>query len=154
MLAILVWFIWPDSGTLVQDAARSDINGVKRSLGLGADINGYSRWGWHRENKGDTPLTAAVQFGNLETVKFLISRGADPDQRDGSGMPPICWAAIHGRIDVSKELVDAGARVTLPDVDFDGRPEKSALDYAEAEGHIELVAYLKSKSEQAGAPNP
>ncbi|MCU0751196.1 MAG: ankyrin repeat domain-containing protein [Akkermansiaceae bacterium] len=147
---LLAWFVWPTSGTLVGQAARSDIPGIKRSLLFGADINGYSRWGWHRENKGDTPLASAVQYGNLDTVGFLLTRGADPNQRDGSGMPPICWAAIQGRLDVSKALVEGGAKPGLPDVDHYGKPEKTALDYARTEGHNDLAAYLLSEQDARG----
>ena len=149
---LVACLIWPTSGTLVGQAARSDIPGLKRSLFFGADINGYSRWGWHRDNRGDTPLTSAAQHGNLDTVNFLLSRHADPNQRDGSGMPPICWAAIHGRLDVSKALVEGGAKPGLPDVDSYGKPEKSAFDYARTEGRNDLADYLRS--EQAADGNP
>lgn len=127
--------------------ARSDIPSLKRSLFFGANINGYSRWGWLRENKGDTHLTSAVQHGNLDTVDFLLSRGANPNHCDASGMPPTCWAAIFGRLHVSKALVDGGAKPELPDFDFHGKPEKTAFDYARTEGRNVHAAYLRG-SEQ------
>lgn len=141
---VLAWILWPSSGSLVGQAARNDISGLKRSLFLGADINGYSMWGWRRENKGATPLSAAVQYGGLETVEFLLSRGADPNQRDGGGMPPICWAAIHDRLDVSTALVKAGAIANLPKLDHQGNPKKTAIDYARDEGYDQLASYLES----------
>jgi hypothetical protein len=151
---LLAWLSWPNSETLVGQAARGDIRGMRRSLNLGADIDGYSMWGWHRENKGETPLTSAVQHGSFESVEFLLNRGADPNQRSGSGMPPICWAAVHGRLDVAKALVENGAAPELPDVDHYGKPEKAALDYARSEGHIDVAEFLQAKSEQDGATNP
>jgi ankyrin repeat protein len=90
-----------------------------------------------------------VQYGSLGTVDFLLTRGADPNQRDGSGMPPICWAAIHNRLDAAKTLVEQGAEVELPDIDHYGNPKKKSIDYALSEGYDELADYLQSRSEQA-----
>ena len=148
---LVAWLSWPTSGTLVGQASRSDIQGLKRSLFLGADINGYSMWGWHGDIKGETPLTSAIQHGSLDTVEFLLSRGADPNQRGGSGMPPICRAAIHDRLDVTKALIEGGAEPGLPNVDSPARPGKRAIDYARSEGHNDLADYLKQQSEQ-GVP--
>lgn len=151
--AFVVWLLWPDSGRLVGAATHSDIPAIKRSLLLGADINGYSMWGWHRENKGNTPLDAAVAYGSLDTVKLLLDRGADPNQRDGGGTPPICTAAMLGRLDVSKALVEAGAEVGLSKVDDNGKVEKTALEYAQDAGHIDLAKFLRENSEPVVTPN-
>ena len=140
--AVVVWASRPTSATLVEQASRSEIEGIKKSLFWGADVNGYSFYGWHGNIKHKTPLSAAVCHGSLETVKFLLSQGADPNQRDGSGMPPICGAAIHGRLGVAKALIEAGADVALPQIDFYGEPQKTAIEYAQSQRHSELLEYL------------
>jgi hypothetical protein len=152
-VAFVVWLLWPDSGSLVGAATHSDIPAIKRSLLLGADINGYSMWGWHRENKGNTPLDAAVTYGSLDTVKLLLDRGADPNQRDGVGTPPICTAAMLGRLDVSKALIEAGAKVGLPEIDYYGKPKKTAIEYAQDAGYIDLEKFLRENSEPSVPPN-
>lgn len=126
---------------MVSQAVRNDIPGLKRSLLLGADINRHSMWGWKRENPGDTPLTAAVSGSNVDTIRFLLSRGADPNQRDGFGLPPICTAAIRGELEICRMLIESGADPTLPD--WDGGPLKTALDYASDCGHAEVGDYLR-----------
>ncbi|XP_066946987.1 putative ankyrin repeat protein RF_0381 [Macrobrachium rosenbergii] len=51
-------------------------------------------------------LWAEAQAGNLETVKFLVSRGADVN--DGGGTP--LWKAVYGgHVEVVKFLLDSGA---------------------------------------------
>lgn len=145
---LIVWVIWPDSGTLVGQVVRNDISGVERSLFFGADINGYSMWGWRGDIKGSTPLTAAVKHADDSTVVILLERGADPIQRDGVGIPPICWAAILGRLDVAKTLVNHGADVELPEVDGDCRAKKSAMDHARSQGYMELLEFLDSQRDQ------
>ncbi|CAI0644528.1 unnamed protein product [Colletotrichum noveboracense] len=47
------------------------------------------------DKEGKTCLHWAAQFGNLQTVKFIIDRlrGADVDCKDSDGWTPLCWAA-------------------------------------------------------------
>lgn len=51
------------------------------------------------ESKGEmdeTPLHNAVSARRLEVVRFLISRGADPNAKDAFGYSPREWAAKMG----------------------------------------------------------
>jgi hypothetical protein len=43
---------------------------------------------------GWTPLHEAVRSGNVETVKFLLSRGADKNLATNSGTTPL-WISRH-----------------------------------------------------------
>ncbi|KAF4817717.1 putative ankyrin repeat protein [Colletotrichum tropicale] len=47
------------------------------------------------DKEGKTCLHWAAQFGNSQTVKFIIDRlhGADVDCKDSDGWTPLCWAA-------------------------------------------------------------
>ena len=67
-------------------------------------------------------------------------------------MPPVCWAAIHGRLEVAQVLVSHGADPDLPNVDHYGSPEGTAADYARSEGYYDIAEYL-DKSEQGAAPD-
>ncbi len=69
-------------------------------------------------------------------------------------MPPICWAAIHGRQEVAKALIEAGAAINLPSIDANIKAEKTAIQYAREGGYNELADYLKARSDQAEVSNP
>lgn len=55
---------------------------------------------------GNTPLSAAVQCGNVAAVELLLKHGADPRQKDGRGVTPIELAAKKG-IDAISALFKA-----------------------------------------------
>jgi len=151
-LGFFVWLIWPNSGTLVVQASRNNVDGLRRSLFLGADINGYESWGWHGDNLGRTPLTAAIDHGNLDTIRFLLSHGADLNRIDGFGYTPIVTAVMNGRLDVTKILVSSGASVYLSADDDNDEPSLTAIAYSQKLGHHQIEDYLTkeaNKSEQA-----
>ncbi len=60
---------------------------------------------------GKTPtLKDAVMGQNLELTQKALTDGADPNEQ-WSSAPALYWAAIQGRIDVIKLLVEKGAKV-------------------------------------------
>ena len=54
-------------------------------------------------------LSKAVVDGGVQTVKDLISDGADVDARGFLGLPPMFHAAVAGKHEILKVLVDSGA---------------------------------------------
>jgi hypothetical protein len=56
---------------------------IQTLLDHGADINGEIEPGWDRHRA--TPLLIAIPYSNVEVVRFLIQRGADPAARDEGG---------------------------------------------------------------------
>jgi ankyrin repeat protein len=59
--------------------------------------------------KGQTPLHLAVSFGHPETVKQLLSQGANPEVRNARGATPLHEAAGQGRTLAVRALLDGGA---------------------------------------------
>jgi len=110
-------------------------NGAEVIAGMlvayGADTSAATR-------QGTTPLIAAV-IGSPHLVPFLTMHGAALDAQDDDGMTALMYAARRGNLAVVKELVLCGADDTLADNSHKG---KTALDYAEAAGHLRVVDYL------------
>src|SRR6185436_10714190 len=102
---------------------------------------------------GDTALTAAAGIGwvegvtyehsvseNVEAVRMLLDLGLDPNSANQDGRTPLMGAALKGRNDVVRLLVDHGAKLDTRDRgsrDTDTSVSKNAghtwqaLDYAD-----------------------
>jgi ankyrin repeat protein len=57
----------------------------------------------------DAPLADAAMRQDVDAVRGLIARGADPDAAHGDGMTALHWAAQHGDVEIAGLLLDAGA---------------------------------------------
>ena len=60
-----------------------------------------------------TPLMVAAAYGDVETVEYLLSCGADVDAVDDDGETAIDWAERNGRTDIVLLLKDH--KETIPD---------------------------------------
>ncbi|CAI8026348.1 Ankyrin repeat, SAM and basic leucine zipper domain-containing protein 1 [Geodia barretti] len=74
-------------------------------LNSGADIQ--------TEDQSRTPLQWASQYGHLQAVRLLISRGAQLNHQDEVGTSALTQAARHGHTNIVVELVKAGAKLDL-----------------------------------------
>jgi serine/threonine-protein phosphatase 6 regulatory ankyrin repeat subunit B len=84
---------------------------VKALIDKGADVN-------LTDNTGLTPLMIAAEKGHLTTVQALLSTpGIDIDDKTTDGVTALYFAAINGKEDVVKALIDKGADVNLTDND-------------------------------------
>lgn len=54
-------------------------------------------------------LFDAITRGNLEAVRDVISKGADPNAKDSAGFTPLMKSAWRGYDEIAKFLVDNGA---------------------------------------------
>jgi ankyrin repeat protein len=116
---VILPFAWwfHSSNRLTAYAENGDLAGVRLCLWFGTNPNQPCRWGWP-DADGQTPLTAAAQFGRVEVVEVLLKWGANPNLRDsGSDYPhetPLSTAAMQGQLEVCRVLLKAGADPNVP----------------------------------------
>ena len=61
---------------------------------------------------GWTELHSAAQAGDVDTVRSLLERGADPNAREsGDNTYPLHWAAANRHLEIVRALLDAGGDV-------------------------------------------
>ena len=137
----------------------NDANIVKAYIDAGADVNA-------KDIDGGTALMCVVALGRLNVVKELIKAGADVNAKNNEGETALMHVAEFKypigivdafikanntnnrtalrranesrRLDIAKELIQAGADVNAKD-----NNGKSALDYAKEEKHTDIVNLLQ-----------
>jgi len=172
------WFTEDGATPFVRAAQSSDLELLRLLLAYHADP-------LMKTNHGDTALTAASGIGwvdgvtyersakeNVETVKFLLELGLDPNAANDDGRTPLMVAAAKGRTEVIQLLVDHGANLDTRDKgsrDTDTLVSKvaghtwEALDYADglvrfgvqsAVARPEAAALLRKLMAERGLPVP
>jgi uncharacterized protein len=68
-----------------------------------------------KDKKGMTALAWASLNGHLDTVKFLCSKKAGPNEVDATGMTPFLHACAAGHLEIVKVLLDCGANIQSRD---------------------------------------
>ena len=87
---------------LVQALLDCDFNSAETLLANGAEINcGYDSNGW-------TALHFMVENMLVESAKWLLDRGADPNQKDASGWTPLLLAIDAEGNNGTREFVERG----------------------------------------------
>lgn len=56
-----------------------------------------------------SPLALAARWGNLEMVRFLLEKGADPNKAGAEWSTPVAWARSKGHNEVEQVLLSAGS---------------------------------------------
>lgn len=64
-----------------------------------------------RNEKGETRLYRAVREGNLQEVKKLLKKKADPNIPNAHGITPLHLAAYWGEAAITEALLKSGANV-------------------------------------------
>lgn len=75
----------------------------------GASINKPDYFGY-------SPLGNAARYGQIDTVNYLMSRGADISHKTNDGYTPIHLAALHGQHEVVKLMLDKMIRPLFPSI--------------------------------------
>jgi len=127
----------PASSALVTAASLGLTEIVALYLQRGANVNAYGRSSYTYLQANVTSLIASAGKVKLETMRFLLKEGANPDLQDNDGRTPLiaiisesaCFRVAPGcdnQIEGIKLLLGHGARIDIAD-----RQQKTAADYIE-----------------------
>jgi ankyrin repeat protein len=172
------WFQEAGATPFIRAAQSSDLEVLKLLLAHRADP-------MIKTDHDDTALTAAAGMGwvdgvtyehspkaNVETIKFLLDLGLDPNAANGDGRTSLMVAAAKGRTEVIQILVDHGAKLDTRDkgsrdtetlVSTIAGHTWEALDYADglvrfgvqsAVNRPEAAALLRKLMTERGLPVP
>jgi len=105
----------------------------------GADVNKVFEINWVKVNL----LIIAVNQNNLQSVKTLISNGADVNWVDGFNTSALMYAVGSNNIKITELLLQNGA--DLSHHDDEGN---NALSIATAEKNSKIISLLKQKKHE------
>lgn len=113
----------PVDVALLDAALKNDFNAVKQAVEAGADVNARrkkSLWAEKFEDKtwqeGYTALMHASNWGNMDVLKLLVSKGANLNIQSDDGVTALMCAAMSLQTEAVKYLLDQGADVRLKSV--------------------------------------
>ncbi len=106
-----------------------------------------------KASEGST-LELAIRGGHIDIVKLLLSRGANPNERNPRGTGPMHWAAKAGRAELVEVLVRYGCDVNGRIAEFNHPPLCFATSTEVTEALIANGAdiSLRDKSLSSGTP--
>jgi ankyrin repeat protein len=116
--------------TLIECAEAGDLAGIERSLASSANIDA-------RDTEGRTAVMAATYARQVEAVRLLFDRGADPDLRDNMLNNPFLYAGAEGLLEILKLAHEAGASPAIPN-----RYGGVAIIPAAEHGHLDVIEFL------------
>lgn len=87
-----------------------------------------------RADNNKTVLMYACWVGNLEAVKYLVSRGADVNAQDSGGATALHLSAWKGNVPIALYLIENGASGQIM-----SKEGMSALDIALMQGNNEIA---------------
>ncbi|MDG7052918.1 MAG: ankyrin repeat domain-containing protein, partial [Wolbachia endosymbiont of Alcedoecus sp.] len=90
----------------------------------------------------DKELLTAVQNGDLNKVKSLISRSANVNTRDKYSWTPLHWAAYKGHLEVAEFLVKKGADINAADK---GPYGKKSIHVAAENNSKDIIEFFLSE---------
>ncbi len=94
-------------------------------------------------------LISYVQLGKAATVRKMLEKGADPDEKDEKGRTSLHWAAQEAFLGIIRGLIRSGARINVSD-DLGFTP----LAIAAGTGHEAIVRELLNAGASPVIRNP
>jgi ankyrin repeat protein len=88
---------------------------------------------------GEPAIIYAISVGNLETVEFLLAKGADINAMNAKGKTAIMGAISWGNLEMVKLLVAKKVNVNMKSLD-----DMTPLSYALRKDQTKIVDYLLS----------
>jgi hypothetical protein len=86
-------------------------------------------------------LIAAARKSNVEAVKELLAKGADPNAKTPYGATPLFFACDRGNLEIVTILVERGADVNVRDTFYNS----TAVGWAVSKNHVAIVKLLLEK---------
>jgi ankyrin repeat protein len=86
-------------------------------------------------------LIAAARKSDVEAVKGLLAKGADPNAKTPYGATPLFFACDRGNLEIVKMLVERGADVNVRDTFYNS----TAVGWAVSKNHTDIVKLLLEK---------
>ena len=147
---------WPDEASGEEPSPPSDPKAVPLMKALrDGDKQAFKRLALQTPNAGSlrgpggtTPLMQAVLYGDAESVRLLLDKGADPNVRNEAGATALMWAAND--LEKTRLLLDRGA-----DVNARSEDSRTALLIAAGQfGSREVVKLLLDRGADTKAKSP
>ncbi len=101
---------WYEVEEFCAAAKRNDIPAMKSVLDAQGPAIVHAR-----DSAGDTALSWAAWYGNIEAVEWLLNNGADINMPGVRNRTPMGWAAEGGRKETIALLLERGADPSLKD---------------------------------------
>ena len=135
------------SFSLHRQPAPSLAGGLAAILDLGANPNDAIR----QLTRESSPLSRVALHGDVEAIRMLLNRGADPNGKGSRGMTPLMMAAASERPNPRglRLLIEKGADIGARD-----DRGRTALDWALMQGETDATRFLREKGARQMAPPP
>jgi ankyrin repeat protein len=127
---------------LAQAVALGNIDDMKRCVENGCDLEDRDWW-------SRTPYLIAIQTGDIEKAKLLLSAGANPNATGRCGQQPLTYAISNFHTPMLRWLVASGSDIALT-CDFDTTYLMHAVQSDNAEAVVTLLqagAQLNTRSQ-------
>ena len=99
---------------------------------------------------GGPLIVRAIDIGNLEIVRLLLSNGADPNSTDLEGTPILSKAASNGNLEIVILLLESGVDIHIdPHEEFSGGPP---LFFAISSENLEMIRFLLDRGADINQP--
>jgi ankyrin repeat protein len=87
-------------------AMNGDLNILKQYIACGDDVNKLTKQCHNLKCYDKTPLMIAASFGNMKSVKFLVTNLANVNLVDSEGFAAVSYAVLNKRYEIANYLLD------------------------------------------------